>query len=183
MTTNTTESMTTNTTKNTPAIACEITGSVLTITGSDGTVLRLDAAWMADDIRHAAMMHGFKQKLVDAAAISRNPDTGRSATVADKMAAIGEVYERLCQGEWNKTREGSGGSGGGLLLAALVRLYAGRKDEATIKAYLSNLDAECQAALRADPRIAPIIAEIKAARDAKRGSSVDVGELLAGLEG
>ena len=182
MTTNTTESMTTNTTKNTPAIACEITGFVLTITGSDGTVLHLNAALMTDDIRHTAMMHGFKQKLVDAAAISRNPDTGRSATVADKMAAIGEVYERLCQGEWNKAREGGAG-GGGLLLAALVRLYAGRKDEATIKAYLSNLDEKQQAALRADPRIAPIIAEIKAARDAKRASSVDVGELLAGLEG
>lgn len=175
--------MTTNTTTKTPAIACEIAGSVLTITGSDGTVLRLDATSMSDDIRHAAMMHGFKQKLVDAAAISRNPDTGRSATVADKMAAIEEVRERLYQGEWNKTREGGTGSGGGLLLAALVKLYMGRKDEAAIKAYLSGLDEKQQAALRADPRIAPIIAEIKAARDAKRASSVDVGELLAGLEG
>jgi hypothetical protein len=69
------------------------------------------------------------------------------------------------------------------LLSALVKLYAGRKDEATIKAYLSGLDEKQQAALRADPRIAPIIAEIKAARDAKRASSVDVEGLLAGLEG
>lgn len=184
--------MTTNTTKNVPAIDATVSVGApdpasayagLTLTFSNGERLTLTGADLSPEIRTQAMLHGLKQKLVDAAAISRNPETGRSATVEDKFRAVREVYTRLLSGEWNKTREGGSGSGGGLLLAALVKLYAGRKDEATIKAYLSGLDEKQQAALRADPRIAPIIAEIKAARDAKRASSVDVGELLAGLEG
>jgi hypothetical protein len=174
--------MTTETTNTkAPAISATIEGSVLSITSSDGHTIRLDAGSMTDDIRHAAMMHGFKQKLVDAAAISRNPDTGRSATTEDKMNAIREVAYRLSAGEWNKRREGDGTANRGLLLSALVRLYAGRKTEDQLREWLSGKDEQAQADLRADPKIAPIILAIKAERAAKNSAKVDTSAMLAEL--
>ena len=37
---------------------------------------------LSDAMVEQAALHGLKQKIVDAAALSRNPDTGRSATAA-----------------------------------------------------------------------------------------------------
>ena len=108
-----------------------------------------------------ATMHGLKQKLVDAAAIGRNPDTGRSATIADKYNAVRAVYDRLLAGMWNAPR-GEGGTGsGGLLFRALVRMYPGKSPEA-LREYLSGKTPAEQAALRKNPRVAAIIEEIRA---------------------
>ena len=176
--------MTTTTTTKTPAISAEINGLTLTIASADGERIHLDANQLTREIFEAATMHGLKQKLVDAAAISRNPDTGRSATTADKMAAIREVYERLLAGEWNKRREGSGGAAGGLLFSALCRLYAGSKTDAEVRAFIEAMDDKQQAAMRAHAKVAPIIEAIKAERAAKRPevASVDVDAMLAGFE-
>ena len=167
-----------------PAISAEINGQTLTIQSADGEIIRANITEMAEGIQAACMMHGLKQKLVDAAAISRNPDTGRSATTADKMAAIREVYERLLAGEWNKRREGSGGAAGGLLFSALCRLYAGSKTDAEVRAFIEAMDDKQQAAMRAHAKVAPIIEAIKAERAAKRPevASVDVDAMLAGFE-
>lgn len=182
--------MTTNTTtKNTPAIDATIltepsgTPYGLRLTFAHGEALEITAGQLSADIRAYGLIHGLKQKLVDAAAISRNPDTGRSATIEDKFAAVKEVYDRLLAGEWNKRREGgTGGGNGGLLFAALVRLYAGRKTDAEIREFLDGkTDAE-QAALRASSRVAPIIAAIKAERDAKKADKVSGDDLLAGFD-
>lgn len=152
--------------------------AVLTLTFADGDQLILSPSMVAGEIQMHAMMHGFKQKLVDAAAIARNTDTGKAATLADKKAAVGEVYARLLAGEWNKVREG-GGNVGGLLLAALVRLYPGKPAD-DLKAWLDGkTDAE-KAALRVSPKVAPIIAEIKAERVK---DMPDTGDMLAELEG
>lgn len=172
----------TNTTTKAPAVSADITGSVLTITSPEGHKIIVDAANLGDDIRHAAMMHGLKQKIVDAAAISRNPETGRSATITDKFDAMSEVATRLYAGEWNKRREAGTATGGGLLLQALMRLYAGRKTEEELRAYLDKLSDKEQAAIRASARVAPIIAAIKEERDAKKAKDVSADDLLAGLD-
>lgn len=176
--------MNTNTNTKTPAIAATIDGPFLTLTFAHDTAnpLVLDANRLSPEIQHAAMMHGLKQKLVDAAAISRNPDTGRSATSADKESAVREVYERLQAGQWNKTREGGAGATGGLLVAALIRIYEGRKTDAEIRAYVEGLSEKEQAAIRATARVAPVIAAIKAERDAKKADKIDGDALLSGLD-
>ena len=138
-------------------------------------MLALEFAMLTESIQKQALMHGLKQKLVDAAAISRNPETGRTATIEDKYNAVKEVYDRLLAGEWNKRREG-GGNAGGLLLQALVRLYP-EKDADTLRAYVDKLSRSEQAALRANSRVAPVIAEIQAER-----GGVDSDGLLAELE-
>lgn len=172
-------------TKKVPAIDATITeaGTLkLTFGGRADLTVELDAAGLSDTIRQQAIMHGLKQKLVDAAAISRNTDTGASATVQDKYDAVREVAERLMAGEWNKRREAGAGSGpGGLLKAALVRLYAGRMNEEQLDAWLTAKTDKEKAALRKNPKVAEIIEAIRAerAKDTPAGAADD---LLAELE-
>ena len=166
---------------NGPAISADIYGTVLTFTGSDGTEVRVDAALLSESVRHAAMMHGLKQKIGDAAALSRNPDTGRSATVADKMAAMEEVAARLRAGGWNKDRDGTGSTGvGGLLFRALC-IQRPSMDPARIREWLAGKDKKEQAKLRDVPDIARIIVELRAKDAATAPTNADA-DLFAGLD-
>ena len=165
------------------AITVERDEDVLVIDFANGKRIELRPATLGPDIREQAMFHGLKQKLVDAAAISRDPETGRSATVEDKFRAVSAVYERLLAGQWNATRgEGTGVGAGGLLFAALMRLYPAKGADA-LREYLGGLTPGQQSALRKNPRVAPVIEEIKAERAANGGDDEEPGaDLLAGLE-
>lgn len=166
-------------TKRNAAITATIDGTTLTLTFANGETLIMRGDTLTSDVQHYAMMHGLKQKLVDAAAISRNPETGRAATVEDKYQAVKAVYDRLLSGQWNATREG-GGNAGGLLLQALCRMYAGRKTAEDIKAFLAEkTDAE-KTALRKNPRVAAVIEEIRAEQG--KAANIDTDELLGELE-
>lgn len=125
-----------------------------------------------------ALWHGVKQKCVDAAAISRNPETGASATIADKAAAVMAMIARLTdpEGDWNKAREGGGSDG--LLLAALCRLQPG-KTKAEHAAWLETKSPAEQAALRRNAKVAPIIEAIRAER--AKADTVDSDALLEEL--
>lgn len=156
----------------------------LVFTFADGQDLRIDAGKLTNDIRREAIMHGLKQKIGDAAAIGRNPETGRSATLADKRAAMRTVIERLQAGSWNAERGEGGAPSGGLLFAALVRMYAGKKSEEDIRAFLGGKSDKEKAALRKNPRVAAIIEEIKAERAANGDDGEEPGaELLDELDG
>ena len=166
-------------TKRNATITAAINGNTLTLTFANGATLTMRGDALNSDVQQYAMMHGLKQKLVDAAAISRNPETGRAATVEDKYQAVKVVYNRLLGGQWNATREG-GGNAGGLLAQALTRMYAGRKTAEDIKAFLAEkTDAE-KTALRKNPRVAQIIEEIRAEQG--KAANIDTDELLGELE-
>ena len=142
---------------------------------ANGQELAITASQLTDHVMEYAIFHGLKQKLVDAAAISRNPETGRAASVEDKYQAVKTVYDRLLTGQWNAAREG-GGATGGLLLQALARMYAGRKTVDELKAFLADkTDAE-KAALRKNPRVAQIIEEIRAEQG--KDANVDTDAML-----
>jgi len=162
----------------------EATGA-LHLTFDNGERISLSVDELTPAMRTMAMLHGLKQKLVDAAAISRDPETGRSATTDDKYRAVKAVYDRLTgpNPSWNSVRgEGSGTGTGGLLFAALVRLYPAKTPD-VLRDYLSGLTLAQQAALRKNPRVAPVIEEIKAERAAAGGDDDEPGaDLLAGLE-
>lgn len=174
-------------TKTPPAVAATITlatpdvgptaSDKLTLTFADGRVLALSLIELSPTIIAQATMHGLKQKLVDAAAISRNPDTGRAASLDDKYDAVAEVFHRLIAGEWNKRREGT--ATGGLLLRALCRLYPARTHE-QILTYLAGKSEAEKAALRRNPKVAAIIDDIRA--EDGRDGGIDSDDLLAGLE-
>ena len=153
--------------------------AALVLTFANGESLTLYPDQLSEDITAAALMHGLKQKLVDAAAISRNPETGRAASVEDKYQAVKTVYDRLLAGQWNAVREG-GGATGGLLLQALCRMYAGRKTAEELKAFLADKSDAEKTALRKNPRVATIIEEIRA--ETGKAASIDTDELLGELE-
>lgn len=164
--------------KNTPAVSCEIDATFggMTLTFSNGKTLSLRAHQLSESIGAQALWHGLKQKLVDAAAIGRDPDTGRSATIDDKYNAVREVYDRLLAGEWNKTREG-GAATGGVMLRALMLVYPSKtKDQ--LAEYLKGKSAAEKAALKLVPKIASAIDTIMATKVA----DVDTDALLDELD-
>lgn len=149
-----------------------------------GEVLRVHPESLAPEIQRAAMLHGLKQKLVDAAAISRDTATGRAATIATKYAAVREIFDRItgAGGEapsWNKPRAGGAGGQGGLLARAIAR-YKNVPVEAA-KAYLDRLTDAQKQALRVDPRIATIINDLRA--ESAKPAGIDTDALLGGLDG
>ena len=153
----------------------------LVLTFRHGEVLRLRPESLTPEIQRAAMIHGLKQKLVDAAAISRDTTTGRAATIATKYEAVREIFDRIT-GEnpsWNKPRAGGAGGQGGLLARAIAR-YKNVPVEAA-KAYLERLTDAQKQALRVDPRIATIINELRA--ESAKPAGIDTDALLGGLGG
>lgn len=179
--------MANETKRNTATVAATVTMNdddarqdALTLEFANGERMCIKVASLDAVIIRHAVLHGLKQKLVDAAAIARNPDTGRSATVVDKYVAVREVYDRLLSGQWNKGRgEGSGSGAGGLLFRALCRLYANKTPE-QLREFLDGKSKEEQAALRKNPRIAAIIEEIKA--ESAKTDGIDSDELLGELD-
>ena len=168
---------TSNDTKRVPAISAEVVGQELTLTFANGEVLRTYVDTLSPEIQRDAMLHGLKAKLVDAAAIARNTDTGRSATIDDKYDAVKVIFDRItsANGTWNQSRGDGTGAASGLLVRAIMQLQS--KPRATVEAFLEAKTKEQKAALRANPKIAAIIASMQAA-----ASKVDSDELLSELE-
>lgn len=127
----------------------------VSVSGGGRHLFTLAVDMLTPEILRYAVLHGLKQKLVDAAAISRNPDTGRSASVDDKIAAVNEIFARLMTGEWNKRREGGSGTGG-LLFRALCIMYPDKPADAVREFLAKKSDAE-KAALRRNPKVAAIM--------------------------
>lgn len=148
-----------------------------------GETLRLHPETLNPEIQRAAMLHGLKQKLVDAAAISRDTKTGRAATIVTKFDAVKEIFDRItgAGGEtpsWNKPRAGGAGGQGGLLARAIARYK--NVEVTAAKAYLDRLTDAQKQALRVDPRIATIINELRL--ESAKPAGIDTDALLGGLD-
>lgn len=170
-----------NTTKRNATIAVDIQMpiGILTLTFANGKTLTIGKDDLTEEQRTRALLRGVKEKLVDAAAISCNPETGRSATIDDKYNAVKAVYDRLLAGQWNAAREGGGGGSGGLLFKALCRMYSNKSPE-QIAAFLAGKTDADKTALRKNPKIAAIIEELRA--ETGKAANIDTDELLAELE-
>lgn len=170
-----------NDVKKQSAITTTIVDGALVLTFAHGEALTLHPRDLNEAVREQAVLHGLKQKLVDAAAISRNTETGRPATITDKYNAVKTVFDRITgpEGQWNANREG-GGQTGGLLAQALFRMYDGRRTAEQIKAFLDGkTDAE-KTALRRSPKIAEIIETIRAEK--VKPANIDTDALLGELD-
>ncbi len=153
--------------------------TTITFTSASGESVEVAVDTLSDEIRHQAMCHGLVQKCIDAAAIPRDPVTGKSATPEAKIAAIREVAERLVAGSWNKGRgEGGGVAKGGMLFAALCE-YKPQADPEALRKWLSERSAKEKADLRKIPALATIIERLRAEKGGDGGS--DAEELLAML--
>ena len=162
-------------------------GGNLTLTFRHGECLTVFVDRLAPEIQRMALLHGLKQKLVDAAAISRDTATGRAATISTKYEAVREIFDRIT-GEnpsWNKPRAGGAGGQGGLLARAIM-LYKSRTGTLPVtieqvKAHLDRLTDAQKQALRVDPRIATIINDLRA--ESAKPAGIDTDALLGGLGG
>ena len=146
-----------------------------------GETLKLHPEALTPEIQRAALLHGLKQKLVDAAAIARDTTTGRAATIQTKYDAVKEIFDRIT-GEnpsWNKPRAGGTGGQGGLLARAIARYKNVALEQA--KAYLDRLTDAQKQALRVDPRIATVINELRL--ESAKPAGIDTDALLSGLGG
>ena len=175
--------MTTTTTKKDIEATVTDDGALILYFRHGGT-LELRPAALAPEIQRAAMLHGLKQKLVDAAAIARDTATGRAATISTKYDAVKEVFDRItgAGGEapsWNKPRAGGTGGQGGLLARAIARYKNVTIEQA--KAYLDRLTDAQKQALRVDHRIAAIINELRL--ESAKPAGIDTDALLSGLDG
>lgn len=168
------------------AITVDTFGEVLTLTFSNGKELSVNTATLAPEIVKQALMHGLKQKLVDAAAISRNPETGASATVNDKFEAVRAVYDRLTHATnptWNKGRDASTGkkqTNDELLAQALVNLSNGKQTLEYVTQFLESKTKLEKKALANNPKVAAEIARLKGSENS--GDDI-LGELLGTDDG
>jgi len=157
--------------------------TTLTLDFANGEKLTINTLMLDDSIRRQATCHGLKQKLVDAAALSRDTVTGGTASIEDKFQAVYDVFQRITDTvspAWNKPRgDGSGQSNGGILLRALVRLYP-TKTVDSLRDYLNGKTKQEQAAMRASKRVAAEIEKIKS--ETIKTTGIDTDALLAELD-
>lgn len=153
----------------------DIQNDVLTMQWVDGVSSTLDVSKLSDEVRRAALENGLRQKLADGAAMSRNPETGRSATVTEKRARVDAIAQNLRDGNWTAPARGGSSSGTSareLLIAALCRMNPTKTADVIRTAISAKTLAEV-AAMAAVPRVASVISEIQAERI---GSAVEQAE-------
>ena len=157
--------MTTHTIKPAAAVSVEtnINGGdfELILTFGNGVQAWIGSHQLTPALFTQCAAHGLKQKLVDAAAIARNTETGLPATNADKQEAVMVILERIKAGFWNKQAGEAKAKPGALFFRALCRFYEGKMDAAGIKTWMESKTKEQLAGVKTNPRIVAIMAALK----------------------
>ena len=137
------------------------------------------------NMQHRAAVHGFVQRISDAAAKSRDTETGKPATPADKLAAMRRVADHYASGvdQWALVRAEGGGAGPSIVVRAFAALQGmpvadaqtrikelAEKRRLTTKAVLAQL--------RKTDTIRKKIAELEAAEPAGDGGEDLLAELM-----
>lgn len=113
--------------------------------------------------------HGIEQKIGD--------EVAGLEDVEDMLMAIDDVIERLGNGDWAAKRENNGMAGASVLAKALLKAKPGSTME-QIKGFLKTKTNAEKLALRQNPKIAPIVAELEAGKKKKEKAAVDTDSLL-----
>jgi hypothetical protein len=155
---------------------CEVNFSIeeVRFVSEEGDIVGLTLGTLSDDIKKQLMLHGLKQKLGDAAAMSRDPVTGKSASEGEKLLAIREVADMLLSGNWTKPRGASNLDSD--LVKALIELKGEDKAQA-IRAAVKGWDKAQKLAVSLKPEVAAIIQRLQSAKT----SSIDVDDMLSDL--
>lgn len=167
----------------TMAVEIDRASNRITFTVRDAGEIVLDMSRLSPEVLAYAAFHGMKQRIADAAAMSRNPDTGAPASPADKFAAMEALAAHYMSGsdEW-ALRVASGGAAkpSGLTLRALadvqgVDITTMRERVDTLAERKGTTPAALLRELAKAPAVAKRIAEMRAT------SSPDADELLGEL--
>ena len=139
----------------------------------DGSKQTICLSELKPEIVVQLALHGLVQKGGDACA--------SKDTTQEYIDSVAAVLKQLRDGEWSSRREGTGGPRVGLLVEALAKC-TGRSMEECLKA-VEGLNDEQKKALRADPNIRKMIAQIRFEREQakteKGDGQVDLQALMA----
>lgn len=125
-------------------------GSVVAVSAMDDGRIKFDLKGAGEIVfdpakasaanRKHAEFHGWKQRLSDAAALSRDTTNGQAASVADKFAAIKDLAEWYMEGgeEWARTGGGEGGKSITLEAIAKVKAIPYEQAEAEVTAFAAK---------------------------------------------
>ena len=153
----------------------DMASGCITFTVAGAGTCQINVGALTPEVQQRAMFHGLTQKVQDKAAISRNPDTGRSASPQDKLAAMVALCDHLNGGgAWEMRQPSKARLDRASLFEALAEVTG--KDAAGIELrFRDRPDDVLKAFLgRAD------IAAAYAKRTARDSGQAD--ELLAELE-
>jgi hypothetical protein len=105
-------------------ITTSIDGDVMRFAVLGQPTLQLDIVLVSEQNRSRAMLHGFKQRVSDAAAIPADMQTGKPASPREKWEAMKAIVDHLNSGasEWNIKRAEGGFGGVGIVLQAVANL-------------------------------------------------------------
>jgi hypothetical protein len=154
-----------------------------TITAEGAAQVRLD--WRNGETRlftiPPAMLakfacHGAEQKLGDEIAGLKD-DKGNDADIDDCVLTVDELIDRLYAGEWGTKRDGNGMAGTSILLRALIEMQPAKPAD-EIRAWLKGKTHAEKTALRANPKVKPIVDRLEAEKATKKSSNVDTDALL-----
>ena len=173
-------------------IAHKIEGQLVKFAVKGAGELVLDVAKVHVANRTRAEMHGFVQRISDAAAMARDSKTGASATPQEKFEAMRRLVEHYMAGgeEWSPARsvEGVGRPKSenpqARLLRAALKLFNPAKDEGVIAVFVKERNAAQITALVLSEQLKEAVElarEQLAQEDAKMAEGVDAEELLSGL--
>lgn len=144
----------------------------------DAGTLTLHVERLSNENRGYAEIHGLIQRVSDGAALSRNRQTGKPASPADKLAAMQEIVTHLESGskEWRLAGTARGLGDYSILVQALVA-HTGKSQDA-IRAYLEKKTTSEQRTILNSEKILPIANRIRA----EAAKNVDTDELLADFD-
>lgn len=116
--------------------------------------------------------HGALQKLGDEVAGLEDPE--------DQVIAIEELMERLEKGEWGAERKrGEGNAMAGLSVLAKALVQTSGKSPEAVREFLKTKTNAEKLALRDNPKLKPIIAELEAKKKQKpKDNGIDSDNLL-----
>lgn len=146
---------------------------------------------MSAECRAYAMGHGIDQRVCDAAALSRDTSTGKSATPQEKFEAMRRIVDHLNSGstDWAIRVAASAGPDAGLTLLAMMRALGKTLDdvEALVAATMKKRGVERGDALKIwmdAEQVAQAALDIKRERLTAKKNAVDlVAEMMGGGEG
>ena len=161
-----------------------ITGTTITFDyGTTGKLL-FDASRAQPPMRAYAEMHGWKQRLMDTAALGRDTTTGKSATDAEKIKLQGELISYYENGAESWTRKANVVDNTAVILQAICLLKGVGEDAA--RSYVQHVATKRGEEFKDAARylvsgslLGEAIARLKA--QARGQSAVDADEELNGL--
>lgn len=172
-------------------IAHKIDGQLVRFSVKDAGELVLDVAKVNAANRARAEMHGFVQRISDAAAMARDSKTGASATPQQKYEAMKRLVEHYVSGaeDWSPARDTAGvgrprSNPSAELLKIALRIFNPEKSEETIAQFVKERNAAQVTALLLSEQLKDAVElarEQQRQSEAKLAEGVNAEELLSGL--